>query len=80
MHGTCCLKMTHMHACMQVTEDEELLAWYKEAKEEGHPDKLDGWIQLTDIASLVQILATMAWIGCGHVPFSCYYAKCHSVL
>ncbi|CAL8468388.1 g7928 [Coccomyxa elongata] len=50
----------------KVTDDEELLAWYKEAKEEGHPDKKDGWIPLTDIASLVQILATIAWIGSAH--------------
>ncbi|EIE19399.1 Lipoxigenase, partial [Coccomyxa subellipsoidea C-169] len=49
-----------------VTDDVELTAWYKEAREEGHPDKKEGWIELTDTASLVEILATIAWIGSGH--------------
>ena len=46
-------------------EDEELVAWWKEAREVGHADKAGdkGWISLIDIASLVQILATIAWIG-----------------
>ena len=41
------------------------MAWWKEAREVGHADKPGdkGWIALTDIASLVQILATIAWIG-----------------
>ncbi len=52
-----------MGECMQVTDDVELTAWYKEAREEGHPDKKEGWIELTDTASLVEILATIAWIG-----------------
>ena len=41
------------------------MAWWKEAREVGHKDKPGdkGWIGLTDIASLVQILATIAWIG-----------------
>ncbi len=46
-----------------MTEDEELLAWYKEIQELGHPDVKEGWIELTDLASLVQILATIAWVG-----------------
>ena len=50
---------------MQVTDDEELMAWYNEIKEKGHPDVKEGWFELKDIASLVKILATMAWIGCG---------------
>ncbi len=44
-----------------MTEDEELLAWYTEVKEKGHADKKEGWIELKDISSLVQILATVAW-------------------
>ena len=48
---------------MQVVKDDELVAWWEEAREMGHPDKKEGWIDLTDIASLVQILATIAWIG-----------------
>ena len=51
------------HATLQVVDDEELVAWWKEAREVGHADKPEGWISLTDIASLVQILATIAWIG-----------------
>ena len=51
----------------QVTDDAELVEWYREIREEGHPDakdvKGDCWIELKDISSLVQILATMAWIG-----------------
>ena len=51
----------------QVTDDKELVEWYREIREEGHPDAKDVngdcWIELTDISSLVQILATMAWIG-----------------
>ncbi|KAK9915325.1 hypothetical protein WJX75_007630 [Coccomyxa subellipsoidea] len=50
----------------KVTDDVELTAWYKEVLEEGHPDKKDGWIKLTDIPSLVQILATIAWVGSAH--------------
>lgn len=48
-------------AALQVTEDEELKAWYKEVREVGHADKKEGWIELTDIASLIRILATVAW-------------------
>lgn len=52
----------------QVTQDKELVEWYREIREEGHPDAKDVngdcWIELKDISSLVQILATMAWIGC----------------
>ena len=51
----------------QVTDDDELKMWYEEIQKEGHPDANDVngncWIKLTDISSLVQILATMAWIG-----------------
>ena len=57
----------------------ELTAWYKEVLEEGHPDKKDGWIKLTDIPSLVQILATIAWVGCGpsnSQPCKTYTALC----
>ena len=50
---------------MQVTDDKELMAWYSEVKEKGHPDVKEGWFDLEDIASLVKILATMAWVGCG---------------
>jgi hypothetical protein len=46
-----------------VTDDEELVAWWKEIREEGHPDVKDGWIELTDLSSLIQILCTIAWIG-----------------
>ena len=42
------------------------MAWYREVREEGHPDIRDGWIELRDAASLVQILATMAWVGSAH--------------
>ena len=52
---------------MQVTADDELKDWWEEAREVGHHDKPateeSGWINLADIASLVQILATIAWIG-----------------
>ncbi len=48
---------------MQVIDDIELSKWYKEIQREGHPDVQDGWFQLKDIESLVNILATMAWIG-----------------
>ncbi len=51
----------------QVTDDAELVGWYQEIQKEGHPDATDVngdcWIKLIDISSLVQILATMAWIG-----------------
>ena len=52
---------------LQVTDDYELEGWYREIQEEGHPDAKDVngdcCFELKDISSLVQILATMAWIG-----------------
>lgn len=52
---------------LKVTDDEELVNWYKEIQEEGHPDVAkDGWFELKDIESLRNILATMAWIGSAH--------------
>jgi hypothetical protein len=51
---------------MQVTEDAEIMAWWKEVREEGHPDKKEGWPELTDIASLCEILTTIAWTGSAH--------------
>ena len=52
------------HVGMQVTEDTELVKWYTEIQEEGHPDVAkDGWFELKDIDSLRSILATIAWIG-----------------
>ena len=52
---------------LQVKKDDELQKWYHEIQTEGHQDAKDVngdcWIELKDISSLVQILATMAWIG-----------------
>jgi hypothetical protein len=48
---------------MQVTDDIELSKWYKEIQREGHPDVQAGWFPLDNIENLVNILATMAWIG-----------------
>jgi lipoxygenase len=49
-----------------VTDDAELMAWWKEIKEKGHPDKEEGWPELKDISSLVSILTTIAWTASAH--------------
>ena len=50
----------------QVTDDAEIMAWWKEVQEKGHPDKAEGWPELTDIASLAEVLTTIAWTGSAH--------------
>ena len=45
-------------------------AWWQEVQEKGHPDKgagpQGGWPALTDIASLAEALATIAFTGSAH--------------
>ena len=42
------------------------MAFWKEVQDKGHPDKASGWIELTDIASLTDILTTIAFNGSVH--------------
>lgn len=49
-----------------MTEDPEIMAFWKELIEKGHPDKEEGWVELTDIASLTDILTTIAFNGSVH--------------
>ena len=64
---------------MQVTDDDELKDWYNEIKAKGHPDVKEGWFKLEDIASLVKILATMAWIGCGSKKHYAVTDLCYAI-
>ncbi|OAE22429.1 hypothetical protein AXG93_2381s1250 [Marchantia polymorpha subsp. ruderalis] len=54
----------------QVREDVELEAWWKEIREVGHGDKKDEpwWPSCQTKESLVDILATILWIGISHSP------------
>lgn len=59
----------------QVTEDEEVMAWWKEVQVLGHPDQPQGWPEIRDIASLGDVLVTFAWIASAHhaaINFSMY--------
>ncbi|XP_038900328.1 linoleate 13S-lipoxygenase 2-1, chloroplastic-like [Benincasa hispida] len=51
-----------------IKNDKELKAWWKEIKEKGHPDKKKeaGWPSLKTPKDLIQIVSTIAWVGCGH--------------
>ncbi|XP_050941001.1 linoleate 13S-lipoxygenase 2-1, chloroplastic-like [Cucumis melo] len=51
-----------------IKNDKELKAWWKEIKEKGHPDKKKaaGWPSLKTPQDLIQIVSTIAWVGCGH--------------
>lgn len=42
------------------------MAWWKEAREKGHPEKKHGWIELTDISSLARILTIIVWTASAH--------------
>uniref|UniRef100_A0A1S4DXN4 Lipoxygenase domain-containing protein n=1 Tax=Cucumis melo TaxID=3656 RepID=A0A1S4DXN4_CUCME len=51
-----------------IKNDKELEAWWNEIKEKGHPDKKNeaGWPTLETPKDLIQIVSTIAWVGCGH--------------
>ena len=51
-----------------IKNDKELKAWWKEIMEKGHPDKKKeaGWPALKTPKDLIQIVSTIAWVGCGH--------------
>ena len=49
-----------------MVDDEEIVAFWKGVRDNGHPDKASGWIELTDIASLTDILTTIAFNGSVH--------------
>ncbi|KAE8649492.1 linoleate 13S-lipoxygenase 2-1, chloroplastic [Cucumis sativus] len=51
-----------------IKNDKELKAWWKEIMEKGHPDKKKeaGWPSLKTPKDLIQIVSTIAWVGCGH--------------
>lgn len=42
------------------------MAWWKEIREEGHPDKQEGWPELHTVADLTEILTTIAYNGSAH--------------
>ena len=50
----------------QVTDDPEILAFWKDVREQGHPDKPEGWFDITDIDSLTEALTTIAWTASAH--------------
>ena len=50
----------------QVAEDPEIQAFWKDLRENGHPDKTEGWFELTDIASLTEALTIIAWTASAH--------------
>eukprot|EP00879_Flechtneria_rotunda_P002517 GHRR01002715.1.p1 GENE.GHRR01002715.1~~GHRR01002715.1.p1 ORF type:complete len:939 (-),score=220.64 GHRR01002715.1:462-3278(-) len=50
----------------EILEDKQLQNWWKDAREEGHPDIKKGWIELHNRANLVDICATMAWVSSAH--------------
>lgn len=50
-----------------VMEDTEILAFWEEVKTKGHPDlAADAWPELKDIASLRDILTSIAFNGSVH--------------
>lgn len=51
-----------------IESDEELQAWWKEIREEGHKDKKDEpwWPVLKTPEDLIGILTTIIWISSGH--------------
>ena len=49
-----------------MTDDEEVMAWWKAVKEEGHPDIKEGWPVLDSVAALQDILASIMWVSSGH--------------
>eukprot|EP00884_Botryococcus_braunii_P022835 jgi/Botrbrau1/9235/Bobra.0028s0030.1 len=59
----------------KVTEDEEIMGWWREVQTLGHPDKPEGWPAVCDIASLRDVLVTVAWVASAHhaaINFSMY--------
>lgn len=46
--------------------DKELMAWWTEIQEKGHPDKSKGWLPLQTVKDLADIITTMLWICSGH--------------
>jgi hypothetical protein len=69
---------------LQVTDDEEIVGFWTELIAKGHPDIKEGWVELRDIASLRDILTTIAFNGSVHhtaVNFGkppaehCHFAK-----
>ncbi|KAK9819525.1 hypothetical protein WJX74_005150 [Apatococcus lobatus] len=46
--------------------DTEILAWWQEIKDKGHPDKKEGWPELKTVDDLCLILTTMVWVASGH--------------
>ncbi|XP_021773242.1 linoleate 13S-lipoxygenase 2-1, chloroplastic-like [Chenopodium quinoa] len=49
-----------------VVTDEELQGWWKEVKTKGHPDKKEGWINLSNPEDLIKIVSTIIWVASGH--------------
>lgn len=58
--------MAHGAWVAQVTDDPELMAFWKDVRENGHPDKKDGWFELTNIDTLTLALTTVAWTASAH--------------
>lgn len=50
----------------KIREDPEIMGWWREIQEKGHPDKKTGWPALQTVGDLTDIITTMAWIASGH--------------
>jgi len=48
-----------------VEDDEEIQAWWKEIRDEGHGDQKEGWYELKTHENLVRALTTLTWITSG---------------
>ena len=59
-----------------MTDDEEVMAWWKAVKEEGHPDTKEGWPVLDSVAALQDILASIMWVSSGHHAGVCIFRSC----
>jgi hypothetical protein len=49
-----------------VVQDSEVMAWWDDIKNCGHPDKHEGWPELKGTSSLTDILSTIVWLASAH--------------
>lgn len=56
-------------------KDVEVMGWWQEIQEKGHPDKKTGWPELKTVDDLTDIITTIIWLVSAHhaaVNFSQY--------